>query len=463
MIVVDTSLSMKAENRYTTVVTALESTLEELQPTDHVALITFDDGARVAYQGDRGADPQAILDTLPAEPSGDQTDIGAGLELGLTQLERPDAHAVGALVLVTDGDLDAKPDSPFAEPTSAGWADLKQRAAALDTAELATYALELNTETDAALMTGVFPQTQEIPVGQFAEVLSDLRTELLAFQAKQQVDADLAAGSLSAQFDAAEPLGPGTHEATLRLTSAYAKLPTHLTNLTIERAGTAPVVAEGLPPEVVLAPGETIDLPVTLTVGDWSGAGSELRLAATIGTAWADVLTIDLRTPVELKLESAPLTLAAEPAPSPTPSVESQPSPSPQPVEDTAVEDPEPRGFGLLPWLVLAAVAVLALAFLLFRSRTRLEGSLTILRDGQLVQELLLTGRSVPLAPPPGTGGPSGTVSGISGKAEQVLVKAALPGEKPIKAKLNDGDSVRLGDYELLYTGTRSRVLAKIT
>ncbi|MHA7859776.1 VWA domain-containing protein [Tessaracoccus sp. Y36] len=466
VIVVDTSLSMRAEERYARVAEALGVTLTQLQPTDHVALITFDDGARVAYRGPRGDDPQAVLNELPAQPSGDQTDIGAGLELGLEELERPDAKAAGALVLITDGDLDTKPDSPFAEPTSEGWVDLKARAAALSGRDIATYALSVGEETDAGLMTGVFPDTQEIPVAQFADVLSDLRMQLLTFQAKQKLDPDLEAGALTAKFTDTKALGSGEHATTLQVSSTYGLLPTHLTGLAAEVTGSAPVTVEGLPDEVVLAPGQTVDLPLTLTVGEWDGSQSDLLVTAVADSSWSEVVRTELRTPVELALTAAPLQLVDEPVPAASEDAVAgetpQPSPSPTPLAPPPAET-EQAELDPLPLIIGGAVLVLlALAALFYLSRPKLEGALTVLRDGQLVQELLLTGRSVTLTPPEPGMGPSGAAS-AAGKREQVIVKASVDGEKAVKAKLADGESVRVGEYELVYTGTRSRVLAKIS
>nr|WP_143571065.1 VWA domain-containing protein [Tessaracoccus sp. ZS01] len=467
VIVVDTSLSMRAEERYARVAEALGVTLTQLQPTDHVALITFDDGARVAYRGPRGDDPQAVLNELPAQPSGDQTDIGAGLELGLEELERPDAKAAGALVLITDGDLDTKPDSPFAEPTSEGWVDLKARAAALSARDIATYALSVEEETDAGLMTGVFPDTQEIPVTQFADVLSDLRMQLLTFQAKQKLDPDLAAGALTAKFTNTKALGAGKHSATLQFSSTYGLLPAHLTGLAAEVTGSAPVTVEGLPDEVILTPGQTVDLPLTLTVDEWDGSQSDLLITAVADSSWSDVVRTELRTPVELTLTATPLQLVDEPAPAASEDAVAGETPQPTPSRTAvapAPPDTEQAELDPLPLIIGGAVLVLlGLAALFYFSRAKLEGSLTVLRDGQLVQEMLLTGRSVSLTPPQPGMGPSGAVSAMAGKREQVLIKAAVDGGKPAKAKLADGESVRVGEYELVYTGTRSRVLAKIS
>ena len=450
VIVVDTSLSMKAENRYRTVVDSLASTLDTMQPGDHVALITFDDGARVAYEGNLGDDPQAILDELPRSPEGTQTDIGAGLDMGMAQLERPDARPAGALVLVTDGELDTKPSSHFAEPTSAGWDELRERAGALDGKEIATYALSLDENTDAALMADVFPDVQQVPVGEFAELLSDLDNELLGFQARQRLESDLANGKLTAQFGNASPLGRGAHETSLQITSLYEFIPTYVTNLAAERVGSAPASVDGLPAELTIPPGETVEFPVTVTVGDWSGSSSQLSLAGSVATPWGDVLA-QLRTPFAATLESQPLEVADVPQATVTP--------SPEP-EAAVPEEPSPLAG--LNWALIGLVAggALVVALLLaiaVRKRPVLDGSLTVMRDGRVVQELLLTGSTTQLVPPGGEG-PRGSIAAMAWRSSRVFVKAQVGGEKA-RTRLADGERVQLGDYTLIYTAKRSRVL----
>ena len=450
VIVVDTSLSMREEDRYPTVIESLGSTLSALQPDDHVALITFDDGARVAYRGDLGADPQAVLGSLPASPSGTQTDIGAGLDLGVEELEREDANEVGALVLVTDGELDTRASSDFAEPTSPGWEALQLRANELAGREIATYALSLDEATDAGLMADVFPEVKLVPVGEFAELLSDLDNELLGFQARQRLESDLANGKLTAQFGNASPLGRGAHETSLQITSLYEFIPTYVTNLAAERVGSAPASVDGLPAELTIPPGETVEFPVTVTVGDWSGSSSQLSLAGSVATPWGDVLA-QLRTPFAATLESQPLEVADVPQATVTP--------SPEP-EAAVPEEPSPLAG--LNWALIGLVAggALVVALLLaiaVRKRPVLDGSLTVMRDGRVVQELLLTGSTTQLVPPGGEG-PRGSIAAMAWRSSRVFVKAQV-GDEKARARLGDGERVQLDDYTLIYTAKRSRVL----
>ena len=444
VIVVDTSLSMKSDDRYTTVVDSLASTLGTLQPEDHVALITFDDGARVAYEGNLGDDPQAILDELPRSPEGTQTDIGAGLDMGMAQLERPDARPAGALVLVTDGELDTKPSSHFAEPTSAGWDELRERAGALDGKEIATYALSLDENTDAALMADVFPDVQQVPVGEFAELLGDLDGELLGFQARQRLEGDLTTAQATLTLGEGGQFAPGTHETTLTATSGYQHVPLYLGGLGVESSG-GTVTVEGLPEELVLQPGETVELPVTVT---HDGTGDATPVA-TAETPWADALA-ELRTPFEPRLVLEAMTFSAPTEPA-------------APVESGVVPVNPPSGlfgmsWGLLAGIAGAVIAGLLLLWLAFRKRPQLDGSLTVVQDGRMVQELLLTGSSAKLQPRDASAGPRGTVSAMTGKRSRVYVKAAAGGEKA-RARLGDGERVQLGDYTLIYTAKRSRVL----
>ena len=90
-------------------------------------VVTFDDGAREVWQGT--APTQAtLLEKLPAVPLGEQTDIGAAIDLGVSSLKRDDGRPVAAIVLITDGELDAAPTSKYPSATAPAWAELRTAA-----------------------------------------------------------------------------------------------------------------------------------------------------------------------------------------------------------------------------------------------------------------------------------------------------------------------------------------------
>lgn len=103
-------------------------------------------------------------------------------------------------------------------------------------------------------------------------------------------------------------------------------------------------------------------------------------------------------------------------------------------------------------------VLLLALAI---RKRPQLDGSLTVEREGRVLQELMLTGSTRSLAPVGAQDGPTGTVSAMTGKTPHVIVKAQVGGEK-IRARLTDGQRVEVGGYTLIYTAKHTRVLEMI-
>lgn len=158
VVLVDTSASMVAGNRYGQVRRVLLPFLEGLSDSDQVALYTFDSRPALRYQGG-AANPAVIAGTLPDGPTpGGRTDIGAAVDAGLDVLERDGAAGVATIVMITDGDHDAPGGSAYAAPGSRAWTALGQRAAAL-TGTVHAYALPIGARDGAELLGSVVPAT----------------------------------------------------------------------------------------------------------------------------------------------------------------------------------------------------------------------------------------------------------------------------------------------------------------
>ncbi|MEN8113888.1 MAG: von Willebrand factor type A domain-containing protein [Actinomycetota bacterium] len=102
--VVDTSGSMAAENRLGGVRWALAQLVEELRPTDTVALVEYGSEARVVMEPTRVRDRDRILDRIDSLRPNGSTNAAAGLDLGY-RLAR-DAYVdrgINRVILASDG------------------------------------------------------------------------------------------------------------------------------------------------------------------------------------------------------------------------------------------------------------------------------------------------------------------------------------------------------------------------
>lgn len=446
VVVVDTSGSMKIDNRYSKVRAALDALLKALRADDRVSLVTFDTTAKVRFRGEIGDDPLAVLRSLPATPEGKLTDIGAGLSAGIGELEKPGAKGVGAIVLITDGKLDTAADSPYRKVGSAAWKQLGKRAEAVSTRhQIAAYAIALESTADAALLKKAFPNAEDIPAKAIDERLAELDSALVRFQASQILQSDLGhgiettwAGALTHLSDTATS---GRAEVTLR--STYEHIPVQVNSLTLASEGGPTISAAPLPEAIDLAPGESVTVPVHFT---YTGSGSgQLRLSGDVTSPWEKVMT-------------GRLGLTFEPA------LESQ--------TDVAVATTLRPPSWLTPGLMGAGAAIAGLlaALLGFRmTRPRLVGSLAVTRDGTVLDEFILTGRSLPLhhgsnsARSPLKGIATAVVKRGSDKTQSpgVRVTAQVGGEK-VKGTLFDGQSLSVGGLRVTYTSARTRMMSMI-
>jgi len=460
VILVDTSGSMTQDGRYDKVKTALLAMLKALQPTDRVALVTFDSTAKVAFDGPASTGAEAIVAKLPATPTGQLTDIGAGIDAGLKILEANNAKDLGAIALITDGKVDA-PGSAYADPASPAWAALKTRADALSAKhQVAAYALSLINATDAALLHQPFPDAVDIAADQFSARLSALQSELLKFQAGEALKPDLEKGVTAtfAGIDWANLPSSGTASGTVKLTSTYQQIPAVVTGLTLAANGLQ-LTVDPLPAEVPLTPGANADVPITVRFGATGGASpgntgaspstagaspaadaNTVTLTGAVTSPWQDVLTKDLG------LTFAPKVTATATA--------------------QTVKQPAAAAASAVPWPLIGGIAGIAalVGVLLFaRSRgPRLVGSLALSKDGRLVREFLLTGRSAPLADQttPGLTGHA-TAQRTKDGAAEIVLHTTTDGHRT-KITLGDRQSAEVSGYTATYTAQRTRMISMI-
>lgn len=218
-------------------------------------------------------------------------------------------------------------------------------------------------------------------------------------------------------------------------------IPIVLTDLGVN-AGPLGASATGLPQSIELQPGDSVTVPIEVS---WDGTGNAfLSLTAEVSSPWQNVITKRLGVTFEPRIAGAtPMTTAA------------------------------PFDWGpYLPALGAASLAALLgfTAWFTWRiTRPRLVGSLAFTRDGKVVDEVLLDGRSVSIGPRA-----SGASTGMVGEVHAVKRKAdggsVEPGVqlsvkangKKASARLFDGESGQVGDLQVTYTSVRTRMMSMI-
>ncbi len=102
--VVDVSGSMDLENRLGLVKRGLRLLIDELRPTDQVALVVYGSTAHVVLNPTSAAEPELILDAIDQlQPEG-ATNAEAGLQLGYQIAARAfDPKAINRVILCSDG------------------------------------------------------------------------------------------------------------------------------------------------------------------------------------------------------------------------------------------------------------------------------------------------------------------------------------------------------------------------
>lgn len=453
VVIVDTSASMRQEGRWARAREAVSGLLTNLTPDDHVTLITFDDGAKTAFTGVDPA-PATVLAALPAQPAGRQTDIGAAIDLGVRALARDGAREVAALVLLTDGELDAAGSSKYASPDAPAWAELRNRAATVTQGrQVGAFALSLGPESDAGLLTKVFPSAEVATPSDIVAYLTGLNDELTRLRVAEALAPDLA-GPVTVAVEDATTTG-GTVTATARFTSTAEYLPVTVSSVALEPP--VPGATVGLRPGTVeLAPGAEATALVTVELPP--GTDMSANLVATLTSPWqAELAELGLGQP--LTATSAPIELVAVDIATASPSASPARS-------EPAQEPPAESGVvaALRPWVVPAAVAAAALLLVLWalkavakRRGPRLDGSLAVMADGDVVDEFIVTGPEAKVT----RGDLQLTVQRLKDGTVQLKGRH---GKEKFTAQLVDGQRTPVAEgVALRYTDQRTRMLDMIT
>lgn len=445
VVMVDTSGSMNAGGRYDSVRRELGKLVDSLDSDDRVSLLTFDTKAKSRFRGLVGANRSAVLAGLPATAKGKHTDLGTAIASGLTELERADTRRLAALILITDGVLDA-PGSDYESVKSPAWKSLRTRAAGLSAEhQVAAYAVSLQASTDAGLLKKVFPDAREVSASQVGERFSHVGEDLVLLRAAEILNHEVSQPlTVSWAGDLGTALAKGTPvDVQLTISSVYPHVPVTLSEFAPRPTPGLQVELSGLPDSVEIAPGGSTTLTATARVTGTGGGDAAVGLSAKIGSPWLPVMEGDLG------MTFAPELSGTAPVPA-------------APIELPPTLVPVAGGIaGLLAGVVL----VLLLARML--TTPVMSGLLTFRRDGRDVAEIVLKGRRMKLVAPTaaidltGLRGSARGARGASAQEPAVRVDVKL-GETTARGLVHDGGSVPFGDLELRYTSGRRRILDKI-
>jgi hypothetical protein len=314
VILVDTSGSMVEDNRYGAVRSTLLPFLAGLSESDRVALYTFDARPTLQYQGPAG-DPAAVVAQLPPGPTPDgPTDIGAALDAALREVERPDAAAVGTVVLVTDGTQDAPPASDYLSTGSPAWAGLADRARALTGRTVNAYALPIGTADGANLLGQVFPRAivlDPAAVTDLGGYLDQAKEATRLAKAGTELAGDVGKGvTVTWQIPDRLDFTATSNVVRAELRSTTARVPLTVSGMAA-RSSSGSLSAQVATTEVTLAPGASAPVDVRLTWKPEAGAvpiqqdrqeAAKFTLTGTVTSPWAAALepAVPLRIPETL-------------------------------------------------------------------------------------------------------------------------------------------------------------------
>ncbi|MCT9075996.1 vWA domain-containing protein [Streptomyces fulvoviolaceus] len=400
VVLVDTSGSMAAKGRYSTVRSTLRTFLGGLSSADHVALITFDDRPEERYIGSAG-DAAKIVSRLPKAPNpSGGTDIGAALNQALRELERSDAADIASVVLLTDGKHDPPRGSDYPKSSGASWDKLRKRAEALgERTELAGYALPLGSgATGANLLGKVVEDTLVLrpdSIQDLSAYLERAGDSTRARSAAQLLATDRGKGVAMSWTDTGvRDLTDGSATASVTFRSATRYVPLTVSGVRVSADG-VPLDVTGVPGRLTLKPGESRKYTVRLDGGPRAGGlpyrrtedgEAALRVSGEVSASWQRALApdVDLRTPDAVDVTGGPLAVRAEVG-----------------------------SAYFLPAVFSALAAALVLGWLWWRSVNRppLQGVLTAVPvfGVEIPDRIALSGRRVGFRP---RGGGQGTVHG---------------------------------------------------
>ncbi|GHG01320.1 hypothetical protein GCM10017567_15670 [Amycolatopsis bullii] len=303
VVLLDTSGSMRAENRYADAVQSLGGLFEALSPDDRIALYTFDDAVYPQYLGP--SRPAAELTgKLPPSPNPTgSTDLGRAMAVVLDELQRDGAAPVANVVLVTDGAHEPAAGSPYLDPASPAWTALRQRAKQEGGPARSVYAVPLGDGTSgAAVVKSVFDGTvvlKPAEVQNLREYLNRSKERVEIEKARSLLGGDFGS-SLTAKWTTG-PVSDGQTQVSVKLTSTAEHVPLEIENVRLEADDDATQVT--VPSQRYrIDPGKSVDITgaVSFRPGDdffvrrTAEARTGFQVHATVRSSWTTPLKPDI-------------------------------------------------------------------------------------------------------------------------------------------------------------------------
>lgn len=299
VVLIDTSLSMRAGNLYAGVRESLRQFFAALAPDDTLTLVSVADGARLIWEGKAGSAPDDIAAKLPPSPTGRFTDLGAGIATAVDALEARPNEPIASVVLLTDGQHDPPPGSAFPFTEGFAWQQLARRAARLKQ-QITPYAIQLRGVNGAATLKRVFPNAQVVnprAIDQLTAQLAEPKAAVKAAKARNILADDLRPAVVvewPASLDAAN--------ISVRLRSTSKHLPLEVSNLVVHTDSPG-LRVEAPPGPFLLVPGTSTvvtvavhwdALPLSWHPVETVHRPYQLRLHGTVSSPWSPVLAADI-------------------------------------------------------------------------------------------------------------------------------------------------------------------------
>lgn len=442
VVLVDNSTSMTKGKRAEVVRSRLAELLDIMEPSDRLALFTFDSTVAVQYRGLVGAQSARQLATLPKARLG-WSDQGAALEAGVAELARSGANSQAVVVMITDGRPDAGPGSDYQSEVGKAWSELIDNGNRLvGQRPIASYQLSLSAASDAAALSRVFPSTRLMKVSSASRQIAAIRTELDQLRAGRLLGAELQAPITVSWAGSFGSGSTGWVPITVTVTSPYAHVPVVLEHMRVAANGEMSAEVSGVPKVIELAPGETKQLDARIQFsGDGDLRQLGLSFSATVDSPWRPVLTASLG----LHFEPTIVTVAGS-------------------THGDGLERSLPTlitvggllGLSVIVWWLGAALIT-----------PRMRGELIFSRHGEVLARVGLHGRRQDLAGVPGGGALAslaGTVYGarpVRGTEREVRVDL-VAGKNWSRGVIRDGHVIQMGDMEIAYSSELGAILRPV-
>jgi hypothetical protein len=311
LFLLDVSLSMEDGHRFPDAMRILRQIVGAVRPQDRVSVVTFGEKATIAVERKPKREALSILeDTMHSlNPGSDRSDIGQGFDQGLRVLESWSDFATGAVVLLSDGALDA-PRSRFADlrANARDWEALRKRASELkhgkhrkpgDVARSLqgfTFALQPSDDPSGPLQ-AVLPGASQYWPKRPTEVADHLtqvhRDHLLA--AAREVLGSNPIPTVTAEWPRVSEISSlgSPFETQLVLSAPASRVPLRLAGLQVEVDGAAADVRLGRTvADLTPQNGDVTSVPVTVTLKEGPGRPTmvpcRLSVRAGVDSPWTE-------------------------------------------------------------------------------------------------------------------------------------------------------------------------------